>query len=231
VLYNWNTALRDGFWEVYATLLLIAVGYWCLTVCLAEMASALPFNGGMYGFIRLTCGSFAGFVVGTTEAFQNILFVTVSVLPLGEMLTDLTGWPRSFEPLYWLLFYALTLSLCISGDRFLWIFIRVFGALFLVLMAVYLLGSVGVADFHKYVVRGSDSRSRLTVFRGLYMLKELPSAAWYFIGIESLPLVGVVAIDVSASALELLLIVFLPNSLKNSQTNSLFNYLSDQLSS
>jgi ethanolamine permease len=188
--------LIDGFWEVYGTILLMVIGFWCLTMCLGEMASALPFNGGMYGFIRLTMGSFAGFIVGATETLQNVLCVSVSVHPLGEMLTELTGSPRHYEPIYWVIFYALALMICLSGDRVLWSFIRVFGALFLVLTAVYIFGSIGVADFEKYVVHSSTD----PVFRTVQLVQVLPSAAWFFIGMESLPLVGMSAVDVSVTS-------------------------------
>ncbi len=45
VNFGWNAELVDGFWEVVCGLIVMAIGYWCLTLCLAEMATALPFNG------------------------------------------------------------------------------------------------------------------------------------------------------------------------------------------
>eukprot|EP01031_Cornospumella_fuschlensis_P025901 gene25901-31279_t len=43
---DWSYGLRMGFWEFFLSFLLMGLGYFCLTLCLAEMASMLPFAGG-----------------------------------------------------------------------------------------------------------------------------------------------------------------------------------------
>lgn len=45
VLFTWNYGLAAGFWEFIFAMLMMCLGYWCLTLCISEMASALPFNG------------------------------------------------------------------------------------------------------------------------------------------------------------------------------------------
>lgn len=44
-LIYWNLALDGGFWPFCLTTLLVGTGYLCLTLCLSEMTSFLPFAG------------------------------------------------------------------------------------------------------------------------------------------------------------------------------------------
>eukprot|EP00981_Chlorochromonas_danica_P006132 scaffold1290_cov248-Ochromonas_danica.AAC.17 len=55
---GWNKALTMGLWECMIGLVIVSIGYFCLTFCLAEMASILPFAVILSSlFILLTtCG-------------------------------------------------------------------------------------------------------------------------------------------------------------------------------
>jgi amino acid transporter len=48
----WNTSVDMGYYQVIAATLYFGTAYVCISLCLAEMASALPFTGGLYGFVR-----------------------------------------------------------------------------------------------------------------------------------------------------------------------------------
>eukprot|EP00981_Chlorochromonas_danica_P000061 scaffold27_cov182-Ochromonas_danica.AAC.4 len=53
---GWNKALTMGLWECMIGLAIVSIGYFCLTFCLAEMASILPFAGGSFGYVRCSLG-------------------------------------------------------------------------------------------------------------------------------------------------------------------------------
>jgi hypothetical protein len=145
----------------------------------------------MYGFIRLTFGSLCGFLVGCSEALENILVVSTSVQPIGAMITSVCGTSPGWEPYYWLIIHAALLVTCLSGDRFFWGFVRFIAVLFCLLIAVYIFGSFPFLNFDKYVTKRAAS------FQGYQILKIFPSGSWYFMGIELLPLSGSVMKDVS----------------------------------
>lgn len=47
-MFSWNDGLQAGFWACFLSLLLMALGYSCLVLCLSELTSALPFSGKIY---------------------------------------------------------------------------------------------------------------------------------------------------------------------------------------
>lgn len=44
----WNYGLNGGSNEFFVSLAFVSIGYICLTGCLAEICSALPFTGKLY---------------------------------------------------------------------------------------------------------------------------------------------------------------------------------------
>lgn len=46
--FGWNAGLSAGFGSFAIATLLIATGYYALILCIAELASALPFAGNIY---------------------------------------------------------------------------------------------------------------------------------------------------------------------------------------
>ena len=54
--FAWNAALSAGFGSFFIATCIIASGYGCLILCIAELSSGLPFAGGSYGLARVTAG-------------------------------------------------------------------------------------------------------------------------------------------------------------------------------
>lgn len=197
-LFTWNTGLAAGFWEYFFAMSITGIAYIFLICCLAEMASALPFHGGMYGFIRLTVGPYTGFFVGCCEIVQNILCVTTTVQPIGWMITEMTGWQAKYEPIYWVIFYVTALLICTAKEKIFWRFNAFIAILSIVLIVIFLLGSFPYVNYSKYSYRGhAFTASGVYFFDGLAMLENLPTASWLFMGVELVPLAGGSAIDVS----------------------------------
>ena len=113
---GWTVSLNAGFWEVFGTMFILLTSTGCLMLCIAEMTAALPFSGGTYGVVRVTLGDLLGYLVGTCEVLQNVLYVAFTVGALAKYLTIMTGYDNRFEPLYWVVFY-LTIGIITSNHR------------------------------------------------------------------------------------------------------------------
>lgn len=152
----------------------------------------------MYGFIRLTIGSHFGFLVGCSEALQNILCVATTVQPIGAMITEMAQRPASYEPIYWILFYISFLCICTANGKTFWIFNRIMASVFLILVLVYIFGSIPYLNYEKYAYRDHEfTKNGEYYLDGFGMLQMLPNVAWYYMGVECLPLAGAVLTDVS----------------------------------
>ncbi len=86
---GWNSGINTyGFNILCFNLLFSASGFICLCLCMAEMSSALPFSGGIFGFVRAAVGPFPGFMVACTE----FMFSMVSIsLRTQRFLSDTSG--------------------------------------------------------------------------------------------------------------------------------------------
>ena len=134
---GWTVSLYAGFWEVFGCTFVILTSTGCLMLCIAEMTSALPFSGGTYGVVRVTLGHLPGYLVGTCEALQNVLYVSLSVGTLSKYITLMTDYDEKFEPLYWVVFY-LTIGIISSNHRTLfWRSMWMFGVFMCVMLLLY----------------------------------------------------------------------------------------------
>eukprot|EP01040_Poterioochromonas_malhamensis_P002994 gene2990-3181_t len=181
-VFSWNPLLLSGFWESLTGLLSTALMYFCLVFCISEMTSALPFSGGSYGFVRVCIGPFFGYVIGCCEALQNVAYVVSAVIPLAQMLPLLLKMDHTYEPLIWVFFFLTALAFNIIGKNYFWKFNVVIGMVSLVLIVFYIASTIQYVDFDKF--SGVQDSS----FDGGNFMTYLPYCAWFFMGIEGLPL-------------------------------------------
>lgn len=65
---GWNSGIDTyGLAVLWFNLIFSASGILCLCLCFAEMSSAFPFSGGVFGFARASVNPFFGFMVACTE--------------------------------------------------------------------------------------------------------------------------------------------------------------------
>src|SRR6187402_1288214 len=113
---GWNLGLLAGGWGGYAlAALLIAVMYLGLVFCIAEMGAALPHMGGAYSFARASMGPWGGFITGLCENVEYVLTPAVIVFFIGSYMGGIFETPASFQPIWWILMYAVFLALNIVG--------------------------------------------------------------------------------------------------------------------
>jgi ethanolamine permease len=194
---GWNFGLANGFGSMFFATIIIAVMYLGLTFSLAEMSPALPHTGGAYSFARTSMGPWAGYITGIAENIEFVLTPAVIVFFISSYLGTIFGTPPAFQPVYWVLFYALFVGLNIVGVELSFkVTVTVTVLALAVLVAFYL--SVlfsGQFDFSRWALNIGPGGAELPEGNGPFLpngvtgiLASLPFAVWLFLAIEQLPL-------------------------------------------
>eukprot|EP01031_Cornospumella_fuschlensis_P036040 gene36040-43708_t len=179
-IINWNKGLKMGYYEFFISLIITCVGYFCLTLCLSEMTSVLPFAGGSYGYVRCSLGPLYGYLVGFCEGIEYILYVSAALLAIGTLFRDLFQSSFVYQPAYWFLFYILALPFQIMGGVYFWRFGIIIGVLTVAVVAMWCLVDIGDADVRKFQ-HAKEVAGSATTF-----LRYFPYSAWFFKGIEAM---------------------------------------------
>ena len=186
---GWTVSFYAGFWKVFGSTFIILTSTGCLMLCIAEMTAALPFSGGTYGVARVTLGHLPGFLVGTCEVLQTVLYVSFTVGSLAKYVTTFTGYNEKFEPLYWAVFY-LTIGTITSNHRTLfWRSMLVFGIFMCVMLLLYCsITRTEDVNFIKYT--NDPDVANLPYHDEVYhFFKQLPLPSFFFnLSIKLLPL-------------------------------------------
>ncbi|OQR82580.1 Amino Acid-Polyamine-Organocation (APC) Family [Achlya hypogyna] len=180
--FSWNAGLVAGFYSYLGSTILMGVAYCCMVLCLAEVSSALPFAGGAYGIARCSLGFYMGFMIGCCETLEYIAYVASSVLTLGKMIVTVVPALSPVAPVIWLVVYAAALGVHLVGGQFFWRVNLVLALGSLVIVSVYVIGSLSVARSETSAIQDAQA------FDASLVLEQLPTTAWFFIGIESLNL-------------------------------------------
>src|ERR1044072_5411754 len=109
---GWNLGLLAGGWggPALATVIIAAM-YLGPFFCIAERAAALPHAGGAYSFARASMGPWGGFITGLCENVEYVLTPAVIVFFIGSYMGGIFEPPASFQPIWWILMYAVFLAL------------------------------------------------------------------------------------------------------------------------
>lgn len=190
--YRWNLVLDDGFWSIVTAMLLNGIGYVCLSFCMSEMSSTLPFSGGIYGFVRAFLGPYSGYIASRFEIILNICYVSSAALAIGAFPTYAGISSRNVEPAWWCLMYGFAMTMSLIGCSPYWAWNKVMGCTALVLMLVYILGSLPSVDYTAYA-NGNEA------FNGAHFMSAFPYTSPMFLGIQYLPLISGKCSDVSLS--------------------------------
>jgi ethanolamine permease len=194
---GWNLGLAQGFGSMFIATIVIAIMYLGLTFSLAEMSPALPHTGGAYSFARTAIGPWAGYVTGIAENIEFVLTPAVIVFFIGSYLSAIFGTPPAFQPVYWILAYALFVSLNVFGVELSFKVTVTVTLLALAVLAVFYV-SVLASDqfgFARWALNLGPDGAELPNGGGSWLpngiggvLAALPFAVWLFLAIEQLPL-------------------------------------------
>lgn len=179
---SWMEIYQSGFAGSLFSILFTGIGYICLCFCMAELSSALPFSGGIYGFVRAFLGPYYGFLVAFYDILFNVLYVSRCIIYLSY-LPSLFGYTEvELKPLFALVIYGLCNGMCILGEnRTFWKVNRGLGAVSLFLMLIYLIGTLKQVNYDKWV-------SATDIYHSNLAMGHLLPSTWLFVGIEYLPL-------------------------------------------
>ncbi|KAL4106168.1 hypothetical protein PRIC1_004222 [Phytophthora ramorum] len=182
--FCWNAGIAAGLYSFFISYLLIATAYVALCCCTAEITGALPFAGGAYGLARCTLGFYPAFMIGCCEALEYIAYVSTSTIAFVDLIVDSVPEVKPYRPLLWGLFYLSALIFHIKGGRAFWLFNMGLGVVSLLIVVLFCFGSLPFVNFAEYAV--DPDLEFVDGFPGF--MKALPLAAWFFVGVEALPM-------------------------------------------
>ena len=206
---GWNLGFAVGGWGgMFIATVIIAIMYLGLTYSIAEMSPALPHTGGAYSFARTAFGPWGGFITGIAENIEYVLTPAVVVYFIGTYMTQITGTPDAWQPLWWLVGYLVFVGLNARGVELSFKVTVTVTLIAIAILVFFLLSAVfsGHFDFSRWAMNvgvGADGKavelaqgggSMLPMgFKGV--LAALPFAVWLFLAIEQLPLAAEEAVD------------------------------------
>jgi len=183
--FGWNFGLTaGGFGGMLAALAVMTVMYSGLCDSIAEMSPALPHAGGAYSFARTSMGAWAGYITGLAENMEYILTPAVIVVGIGGYLGAVFGTPHSFEPVWWLVCYAIFVALNVWGVEMTFHVSIAVTLIALAVLAVFWGGAVPHFDPARWA--SPYFPAGVPVWKAT--VAELPFALWLYLGIEQLPL-------------------------------------------
>ena len=194
---GWNLGLANGFGSMFFATIIIAIMYLGLTFSLAEMSPALPHTGGAYSFARTSMGPWAGYITGIAENIEFVLTPAVIVYFISTYLSAIFGTAPAFQPVYWVLCYALFVGLNIVGVELSFRVTVTVTLMALAVLAAFYLSVLfsGQFDFSRWALNMGPDGAELPNGNGPFLpmgvssiLASLPFAVWLFLAIEQLPL-------------------------------------------
>ena len=197
---GWNLGFAvGGFGGLFWASIIIAVMYFGLVFCLAEMSPALPHTGGAYSFARSAMGPWGGFVTGLAENIEYVLTPAVVIFFAGAYLTSIFHTPAAMQPLWWLGGYVVFIGLNIMGVETSFKVTVVITVLALAVLAIFWVSAIPHFDYSRWALNigaGADGKPvELPEGHGSFMpfgwggvFACLPFAVWLFLAIEELPL-------------------------------------------
>ncbi|HEY1284238.1 MAG TPA: amino acid permease [Steroidobacteraceae bacterium] len=197
---GWNLGFAvGGFGGLFWAAIIIAVMYFGLVFCLAEMSPALPHTGGAYSFARSAMGPWGGFVTGLAENIEYVLTPAVVIFFAGSYLTNIFHTPAAMQPLWWLGSYVVFIGLNIVGVETSFKVTVIVTVLALAVLAIFWVSAIPHFDYARWALNiGVDPEGKaveLANGHGSFLpfgwngvLSCLPFAVWLFLAIEELPL-------------------------------------------
>ena len=200
---GWNLGLATGGWGgMLVAGIIIMIMYLGLVFCIAEMAPALPHTGAAYSFARSAMGPWGGFITGLCENVEYVLTPAVIVFFIGSYMGAIFETPPEFQPVWWVLMYALFLALNIVGVELSFKVTLVVTLAALAVLVIFWVSAIPHLDFSRWALNIAPDGSELPEGNGPWfpfgihgVLATLPFAVWLFLAIEQLPLAAEESID------------------------------------
>jgi ethanolamine permease len=199
--YGWNAGLASGgFGGLLIATVVVAIMYYGLCYCIAEMSPALPHTGGAYSFARSATGPWGGFITGLAENMEYVITPAVVVGAMGFLMHDVmagllnvTGEPWWNSYVTWtLVFYVLFVGLNVMGIEITMRFTVIINILALSILAFFFISVLVSGKFDSSLLTNiapeSSGDTTFLPFGISGIFPAIPFAIWFFLAIEELPL-------------------------------------------
>ena len=154
-----------------------------LGLCMAEMVSILTFDGGYYGYARVTIGPLGGYLVGCSGLIESIFYFGAYPLKIAQFIDICFDLDPKYNPIVWVLVYVALVAVHSCLGRQFWNAISLFTLCSFVLFAIFLFGSMPSLDFEKFAMRSAGFNRDPDVFFDVFRLSVL-----FFLGFDLLTL-------------------------------------------
>lgn len=196
---GWNGGIAQAGWGGFLiAAIVVYVMYVLMLNSISEMASAMPHTGGAYSFARAAMGPWGGFFTGLAETVEYVMtaatIVYFSSAYADAILSDLTGFSLTgagYQWVWWLVIYAIFVTLNWVGAETSFRFAQVVSIAALAIVAFFGVGAVfsGSVDFASlFDIAPTAGNNVFLPFGVGAIFFAMPFAMWLFLGIEQLPL-------------------------------------------
>lgn len=180
---GFNRGFSAGFGSFLIATILMGSAYICLIMCTSEIVSGLPFAGGAYGLTRCAFGFYPGYCVGCCDFIEYVIYTSLTVSSLANLLTDLFQSSEKVKPIYWLLLYSSAMFVQIRGGFLFWRTNSFLALISLLIVAIYFFGSLENVDISSYAI---TTQQEWFVDGGFEFMKVFSLSAGFYMGVESL---------------------------------------------
>ena len=111
------------------------------------MASAMPLKGGSFAVGRVCLGFYGGYVIGCFMFLECVVTASVSVNFIASTYSTTNA------SMYWAIctiFYSCSIAIVTCGGRPLWCIVALLAVISLVVIWIYILGSLEWVNFSEY---------------------------------------------------------------------------------
>jgi len=180
---SWNQVLQSGKYGFCTITILAGTAFACLSLCISEIISGLPFSGGAFGMVRCSLGFFPGYIIGCSEVCYYLLTFSQCVYPLTLLIASgytLSVWAQAC---LCLALHIVISALLIQRNSLVmfWIITTGLALTSLLITCLYCFGSIGtsLSSNINWDV-SSASNDALTTIRSFH------TVTWFYTGIECL---------------------------------------------
>ncbi len=137
----------------------------------------------------MTLGIFPGYLIAVCDSYKSIIYCSASAYALGRTLTAVSRSDVKNEFAYWFAFYIFCLTIHLYGGKNFWRFNSMLAVLSVLILLMYIFGSIKFADFYEYAPFPDEEGVDKWFQGGMYeFMSVLPRSTRFFQGIQSINL-------------------------------------------
>lgn len=148
--------------------------------------------GGYFGYVRCGIGPLSGFLVGCSSLIEAIFILAVSVLKISQACLIVFDLTDDYMPIFWFISYFFLLLIHIRGGRLFWLFMEGCTVISLLLLLIYLFGSIPNLNMGLWaygtIGYSSENLGGLKDLDMTIFFKVFRLPCWMFLGVDMLSL-------------------------------------------